>query len=156
VPVSAVLVVACYQFHWTWLRFITSEVSLRFAAWRGYAVERLAADVIAWNGHRFIFGIACTFADVFCGALPILWIRRAGVARNGLVFLAFGVSLFVFNILRNLVTDTLFSAGVPWSLTDQGIGALSYFGIWVFLVRWVERTSAMTSITPATPSVVSP
>lgn len=155
-PISAVLVVACLQFQWTWLRFVTSEASLRFALLRGYTVERLSPDVIAWGGHRFVFNTDCTFADVICGALPLLWIRHAGLARNGLVLLVVATGLYVFNLLRNLLVDTLFSAGLPWSITDQSIGALAYFLVWVFLVRWVERTSAMTSSTAATPSVVSP
>ena len=148
--------VACLQFQWTWLRFVTSEASLRFALWRGYAVERLSADIIVWGGHRFVFNTDCTFVDVICGALPLLWIRHAGVTRNGRDFLVVGTGLFAFNILRNLLVDTLFSAGLPWSLTDQAIGALAYFLVWVFLVRWVERTCAMTSTTAATPAVVSP
>ena len=153
---TVLAVLICYQFHWTWLRFMTSEASLVFAQWRGFMVERLSPDLIAWGGHRFEFGIACTFADVFCGAIPMLWIWQAGVRRNVAFIAAFAVGLFACNILRNLGTDLVFSAGVPWTVADNLIGALSYFAVWVFLVRHLERNGIKAAWTAATPSAVAP
>ena len=155
-PLTALAVLICYQFSWTWLRFVTSDVALHFAFWRGYPAERLSPHLIAWNGHQFEFGIACTFADVCCGALPLLWLRNASLLRNGLSFIAFAVGLFVLNLLRNAVTDVAFSAGVAWPLADNAIGALSYFAVWVFLVRRLERDAAITSFTASTASLVTP
>ena len=155
-PFCALAVVLCYQFHWMALRFVTSEATLRFVTWLGYAGERLSAHQIAWNGQVFEYGIACTFADVFCGALPLLWVRRAGVLRNAEFVVAFAAGLFAFNLFRQAVTDLLFGAGVPWSLADNVIGGLSYFAVWVFLVRWLERGSPSTPAIAATPSVATP
>ena len=155
--VLAVLV--CYRLDWSWLSFITSEAVLRFVGWLGFAVERLSPRQIAWNGQRFEFGIACTFADVFCGALPLLWLRSAGVWRNAADIAAFAAGLFAFNLLRQATAALLFAAGAPWALTDAVIGGLGYFVVWTFLVRRLERDAAApsrTSRTAATPSAVAP
>lgn len=149
-------VLICYCFDWMWLRFVTSEATLRFVEWRGFDAARLSPHAIAWNGQHFEFGIACTFADVFCGALPLLWVRRASLLRNAGFIAAFAVGLFAFNLLRQSVADLLFGAGVPWTLADNAIGALSYFAVWVFLVRWLERTASITRPTASTASLVSP
>ena len=139
-----------------WLRFVTSEATLRFVEWRGFEAVRLSPHAIAWGGQHFEFGIACTFADVFCGALPLLWVRRAGVPRNAGYIAAFAVGLFAFNLLRQSLADVLFGAGLAWPLADNAVGALSYFAVWVFLVRWLERAVSITPRIAATASAVSP
>lgn len=155
-PFCAAAVLICYQFDWTWLRFLTSEATMYFAAWRGYTVQRLSPDLIAWNGQQFQFGIACTFADVFCGAVPLFWVRSTGILRNVANVIVLAGGLFAFNLLRQGATDLVFSAGVSWTLADNAIGALSYFGVWVFLVRWLERSSAITPLAAPTASAVAP
>lgn len=168
-PLCAAAVLVCYQLHWTWLRFVTSEATLRFVEWCGYAAERLSPHSIAWNGQRFEFGISCTFADVFCGALPLLWVRHRGLLRNGALVVAFAAGLFAFNLFRQGLADVAFAAGVPWRYADLTVGGLSYFAVWVFLVRTLERSfgtapavrtpqqsSANSPVTAATPSSVSP
>lgn len=139
-PLVLLAVVACYRFEWTGLRYATSEVALRLAEWRGFPAARLGTDLIAWGGHRFQFGIACTFADVLCGAIPLLWIGALGATRNAVNVLAFAAGLLAFNLVRRCTTDIVFgSVDLPWSVLDQALGGLSYFLVWMFLVRWRER-----------------
>jgi hypothetical protein len=149
-------VVICYQFDWTWLRFISSEATLRFVSWFGYTGERLSSHLIAWNGERFEFGIACSFADVICGALPLLWIRNLGIVPNTALMVGAAAGLVAFNLLRQAAADMMFMTGLSWSVTDSIIGGLSYFAVWAFIVRWHERNSAITASTAATPSEVIP
>jgi len=158
-PLVLAAVLLCYQFEWTGLRYLTSEVALRFAEWRGFAANRLGTDLIAWNGERFRFGIGCTFADVFCGAIPLIWVRSFGAPRNILNIGVLAVGLLGFNLLRRTLTDLIFgfAAWVPWPVLDQAIGGLSYFAVWVCLVRWLEQhASPMRATTAATPSAVAP
>jgi hypothetical protein len=155
-PLCVLAVLICYQFEWTWLRFATSEATLRFVEWCGYPGRRLSPHLIAWNDQRFEFGIGCTFADVFCGAVPLLWIRSAGILRNSAFVIVFAAGLFVFNLLRQATADLIFAAGAPWALADNILGGLSYFAVWVFLIRWLERSFATTPVTAATPSAVVP
>jgi len=155
-PLCAAAVLICYQLQWTWLRFLTSEATLRFVGWCGYTGERLSPNLIAWHGQQFQFDIACTYADVFCGALPFLWIRGTSLVRNAASVAAFAAGLFAFNLLHQAATDLAFIAGVPWTLADETIGGLSYFAVWVFLVRRLERSSAITLPTAATPAAVVP
>jgi hypothetical protein len=137
-PMVLGAVFACYQFKWDDLRFITSEAALRFAEWRGCQVERLGPDLISWNGTMYHFGIACTFADVFCGAIPLLLIWRSGVIYNLVNVVAFGAVLSVFNVFRICLTDLIFSTGAPWVIADQVIGGAAYFIVWAFLLRWLR------------------
>jgi len=135
-PLVLVAVVACYQFNWDSLRYLTSEVALRFAELRGFPAERLGPDLISWNGGLYQFGIACTFADVFCGAVPLVW--GSGAACNIRNIVGLAAALFVFNLIRRCLTDLVFSAGAPWPVADQAIGGAAYFAVWICLVRWRE------------------
>jgi hypothetical protein len=137
-PLVVVAVVLCYQFKWENLRYLTSEIVLRFAEWRGFQAERLGSHLVSWNGKLYEFGIACTFIDVFCGVVPLIWIWQLGVVRNLTSVAGFGVALFAFNLFRNCLADLIFSSGVPWLLADQVIGAVAYFIVWVCVVRWLE------------------
>jgi len=156
-PFVLLAVLLCYRFDWTGLRYLTSEAALQFAQWRGYEATRLGNDLISWGGAHFQFGIACTFADVFCGAIPLLWVRKFGLAHNGAIIAVFAALLFACNLIRLAGTDLLFSAGVPSSIADNAMGGLGYFAAWICFVRWFERHAGpATSITAATPSAVTP
>jgi len=143
-PLVLGAVVVCYQFEWGDLRYFTSEVALRFADWRGFPAQRLGPYLIGWNGSLFQFGIGCTFADVFCGAIPLLWISWLGMIRNLRNIAGLAVALFIFNIIRRCLTDFIFSAGVPWLVADEGIGGVAYFAVWVCLVKWCEFNEVKT------------
>jgi hypothetical protein len=142
-PLVFVAVLACYRFDWMWLRLLTSEAALRFAEWRGFSVERLGPDLIAWNAGRFQFGIACTFVDVFCGAIPLIWMRAWRIDRNLLAIGGLAAAIAVFNLLRRMGTDLAFSLGVPWAVADAVFGGLGYFVVWAGLVRWHEWHAAL-------------
>jgi hypothetical protein len=137
-PLVATAVFACYRFQWWGLRYLTSEVVLRFAGFRGYPTERLGPDLISWNNGLYHFGIACTFADVFCGAIPLVWMWSVGVFRNLANLTVFAVVLFAFNVLRLYLTDLVFTAGASWLVADQVIGGAAYFAVWVCLMKWIE------------------
>src|SRR5438045_3008292 len=69
----ALAVAGCYLFRWEWLRFLTSEANLLLDRAAGLRLERLSFDTVRWHGNRYQYQIACTFADVWCGAVPLLW-----------------------------------------------------------------------------------
>lgn len=143
-PLVLASVVLCYQFEWSALRYLTSEVALRFAEWRGYPAERFGSDLIGWNGELYQFTIGCTFADVFCGAIPLVWISRLGLVRNFGNIAGLAAALLVFNLFRRCVTDLIFSAGIPWSVADQAIAGAAYFAVWICLVKWCEFQEVRT------------
>ncbi|MGB7768239.1 MAG: hypothetical protein WBN22_05220 [Verrucomicrobiia bacterium] len=137
-PMVVVAVLVCYCFEWGGLRHLTSEICLRFAEWRGLSVNRLGPYVICCNGSVFRFDVACTYADVFCGAIPLIWIWRLGMVRNLTRLAGFVAALFGFNIFHLCLTDLIFSAGAPWFVADQVIGGMAYFAVWVYLIRSLE------------------
>jgi hypothetical protein len=144
-PLVVVAVVVCYQFSWEDLRYITSEIVLRFAEWRGLQAERLGPHLVFWNGELYRFDIACTFVDVFCGAIPLIWVWRFGVVGNLMNVAGFAAALFAFNLFRDCVADLVFSAGAPWFLADQVVGGAAYFAVWVCIVRWLEYQEICTT-----------
>lgn len=153
VVLCAAAVVVCYRLDWTWLGFLTSEVVLRWVHLLGFDGERISPIVIAWRGEQFAFGIACTYADVWFGAIPLLWRRDLGVGRNLGAQVLFAAGLLGFNLIRQAATALVFAAGVPWSVTDAVSGGLGYFAVWAFLVAWLERSP--TAARPAMPAIRS-
>jgi hypothetical protein len=137
-PLVALAVLACYLFDWDSLRYITSEICLRLAHARGVEGWRLGRDLIVIDGAAYQYTIACTFADVFCGAIPLLWIRPAGVARNLRNLGAFAAILFFLNIVRLCITDMMVEHDVPWTIADECLGGLAYFTVWCWIVYWLE------------------
>lgn len=98
---------------------------------------RLGPDLIASASTRFIFSPACTFVDVFFGALPLLWKTKRGIPYNLLHLAGFGCALFVFNILRLELGHLLFEKGLPWFLVHNVLAGFCYFLIWL----WISRTA---------------
>ena len=137
-PLVLLAVLVCFQFDWNFLRYLTSEIALRFAELRGFHSVRLGPGLIAWGGAQFEFSISCIFADVFCGAAPLLWVSSLDLPRNLRNIAVFAIALLAFNLLRRCLTDLCFNHGVPWVVVDQLIGGMSYFAVWVCLVRWFE------------------
>src|SRR4051794_31705346 len=97
----------CYQFQWQWLRFATSEVNRLLDALAGIHLQRISSDVVALNGATFRYDIACTFADVWCGAIPLLWDFKPSVRRNVAFVAAFTLALFALNVVRLSAADIL-------------------------------------------------
>jgi hypothetical protein len=148
VALAAAAVVLCYQFRWDLLRFVVSELNLRLDALMGVTLQRMSADTVMWHGQLYRYVIACTFADVWCGAIPLIWdLRRLGGppkqvllgwGHNFARILVFGVVLIAFDAFRLSVSDVLFAAGVPWDLAHGIVGGLAYFAVWVWI--WNHRS----------------
>ena len=131
----ALAVLICYQFDWTLLRFLTSEAVLRITAALGFPAARLSPDALRIGGLQLRFVIACTFADVFCGALPLLWNGQRSYLRNLLDFAMFAAGLFLFNLLRLECGLLAYLNGVPWEVAHGIEGGIAYFLVWL----WIER-----------------
>src|SRR5690348_10655113 len=69
----ALAVILCYQFEWRWLRFLTSELQMRLDALLGMPHQRVAQDILLWKGTLYQYVNACTFVDVWFGAIPLMW-----------------------------------------------------------------------------------
>jgi hypothetical protein len=129
--VMAVLI--CYRFEWQWLRYLTSEFNLRLDLLFGIVLQRVSADTVFWKGIYYQYQNACTFADVWCGAVPLLWNLRQSWRRNLVFLIWFSAALFTFNILRLTASDVLFNWGIPWSLAHEAFSGLAYFAVWIFI-----------------------
>lgn len=138
VLLAAVAVVVCYQFPWHWLRFLISELNLRLDALAGVYLQRLSPDSVMWHGQIYRYVIACTFADVWCGAIPLIWDLRRSVSFNIGRVLLFGAVLIAFNAFRLSVSDVLFAFHVPWDYAHGIVGGLAYFAVWVWI--WEHRS----------------
>jgi hypothetical protein len=129
----AAAVGTCYCFKWQWLRYLTSEANIRIDALAGMHQVRVSIDTVWWNGIYYYYANACTFADVWCGAVPLVWDIRKRLIRNLALIAGLAVALFVFNVLRLSASDILFGAGVPWPLAHHVVGGLSYFVVWIWV-----------------------
>lgn len=134
----AVAVGVCYLFDWRWLRLLTCELNLRLDLLAGVQLQRLSPDTVIWQGSVFRYAIACTFADVWCGAIPLVWNLRKSVMQNTAFVFFFGCALLAFNVFRLSVSDVLFAAGIPWDLAHNVISGVSYFLIWHWI--WKHRS----------------
>jgi hypothetical protein len=130
-----VCVLVCYRFDWNFLRFATSESILRLSNLFGLGMQRVAFDAVQWNGTRINFTIACTFADVWCGCIPLNWNWHRSIAVNLLKLSAHTVGLFLFNILRLEAGQLLYARGVSWMWAHEVIGGLAYFVVWLWIFR---------------------
>jgi hypothetical protein len=133
----AVAVLLCYQFRWDWLRYWTSELNLRLDALAGVHLQRLSHETVAWGGKIYNYSIACTFADVFCGSIPLLWNLRKNVGYNFGRIAIWALVLFVFNVVRLSFSDVMFAQGLSWDLAHNVVSGISYFLIWIYL--WKNR-----------------
>lgn len=135
---TALAVGICYLFDWRWLRYLTSEFNLALDALLGMHLQRLSLDAVEWHGVVYRYRNACTFADVWCGAIPLIWNLRKGVIQNMRFAVVLGFALFAFNVYRLTVSDVLFAAGIPWNIAHHVISGVSYFLVWQWI--WKHRT----------------
>jgi hypothetical protein len=141
VSLAALAVVLCYQFRWEFLRYITSELNLRVDALAGITMQRLSADTVLWKGAAYNYVNACTFVDVWCGAIPLVWDLRRTISVNLARLAVFSFVLFAFNVFRLSLSDMLFAAHVPWPLAHDVTAGFAYFAVWVWI--WNHRTWAL-------------
>ena len=135
-------VVTCYQFEWDWLRSATCYWNLIADNCFGVHLVRTSADTVMWRGQLYHYVVACTMADVWCGALAWLWNSRQTLAQNLARWFLFGLGLFVFNIARLTFSDVLFAANLPWDLAHNVVSGIAYWLIWRWL--WNRRAFAIS------------
>lgn len=133
----AVGVLICYQFEWNWLRYLTSELNLRLDALAGVHLQRISHDTVLWAGRTYHYVNACTFADVFCGSIALLWNLRKTILQNVGRIAVYGIVLLAFNVFRLSLSDVLFAAGLSWDVAHNAISGISYFLVWTYL--WKTR-----------------
>ncbi len=143
IPIAAAAVLICYQFHWEWLRYLSSQGLLEIARAFGTSAARVTFDSILLNSVSFSFDISCSFADVFCFSLPFLWIRGEGLPFNGRRIGAFAAYLFVLNQVRVAVTYGVFRLGAPWRVSDLTVGSFAYAVVWIYLTHGIHRHSGL-------------
>jgi hypothetical protein len=131
----ATLVVLSHSLPWNALRLATSECVLRLSEWLGMAAARVSFDTLRINGQLFEYVTSCTFVDVFMGSIPLLWNRLHGVGRNAAVVLLCAVLLFGLNVIRLELAQWLFAQGYSWVASDQLLGGVCYFLVWLALWR---------------------
>jgi hypothetical protein len=129
----AIAVVVCYQFDWGWLRYLTSESQMRLDALLGMPHQRVAQDTLLWKGTLYQYVNACTFVDVWFGAIPLMWNTRRTVWANIGRAIVLALVLFVFNVSRLTFSNVLFNAGINWDLAHNVVGGFCYFAVWVWL-----------------------
>lgn len=127
-------VLFCYCFEWDWLEWLTAESLIRIATVCGVGAKRLAWDVIEWQGTPIQFTTACTFVDVFFGAVAIVWSSRCRFIKNIGHVAALAVGLFCFNLLRLTVGFLLYTRGIPWVIAHDVLAGFSYFAVWVVVM----------------------
>ncbi len=97
-------------------------------------MQRVGWDTVQWNATRINFTIACTFADVWCGSLPLLWSRRLSLVANFGRLTGYTAGLFLFNLFRLELGIVLYAHGVPWIWAHEVLGGLAYFAVWLWLM----------------------
>jgi hypothetical protein len=98
-------------------------------------MQRLSVDTVIWKGVLYKYQNACTFSDVWCGAIPLIWNVRKRLSWNVAFVAIFSSALFLFNILRLSLSDVLFNSGIPWVWAHQFLGGCAYFAVWLFIWR---------------------
>ena len=126
----AAAVALCHCFQWTWLRALTQRANLAVDAWFGVYMQPLSATVISFHGLVYRYEVSCTFADVWCGLIPLIWVKRRSVPWSLCWLLLWAAVLFVFNIARLSFSDVLFAYGIPWWLAHGMFSGLCYYLVW--------------------------
>ncbi len=142
-------VALCYCFEWKWLRYLTSEINIRLDALAGISMSRWEQDSVLWHGVVYRYVNACTFVDVWCGSIPLLWNLRRTVSRNLTGIAVWTLGLFLFNNLRLCLSDILFEHGLSWNLAHNFVAGLAYFAVWMAIGRyhrWLNESKTNSSL----------
>src|SRR5215471_12502061 len=113
VVIAMLLVTSAELMQWHWLRFATSEAVLRALTWLALPAERVSFDTITVQQELFRFVVPCTFVDVIAGSFPFLWKVRESLFQNLLRLVTAAGALLIFNSVRLVVGQILYSRGVP-------------------------------------------
>ena len=137
--VAALAVAVSYCFRWGVLRYLTSEANLRLDLLAGIHLQRLSSDTVLWRGALYRYENACTFVDVWFGSTALLWSLRRSVVWNLSLLATVALGMFCFNVFRLSVSDVLFAAGLSWDLAHNVISGISYFVVWVWIWKRLQR-----------------
>ena len=135
VGLVAIFVAVAHQMSWEWLRLLTSECVLRISASLGMTTSRLSFDTILVGGQAIQYVTACTFVDVFMGAIPLVWNLKNSLLKNILLLLATAALLFGFNVVRLEFAQVLYYRSVAWTVADDVLGGVAYFAVWLSIWR---------------------
>jgi hypothetical protein len=117
------------------------------SAWAYPSWVRVGPRTAYFQGAYYQYSIACTLADAWCGAIPLVWKLRTGVLQNlryiaGLAFL-----VFALNTVRQAILNLLQGAGLSWKPVHDVLAAATYLVIWLVIVRrgaWREMNPSET------------
>ena len=126
----------CHLLDWYWLRVLTASLVQQWSSALGVPAYRLAPDLVLFPGVTARFVVACTMADVWCGAIPLVWDLEEGISSNLSYLVRLAVVIFVVNTMRLAVSNfVVFRLGVPWTIGHQSLAALAYLLIWLLIQR---------------------
>jgi hypothetical protein len=142
-------VAVCYSFQWQWLRALTCSLNIVTDRWVGVDLVRVHPNMVLWHGRLYHYAVACTFADAWCGALPLIWDLRSRIDENLRTIAGFTVVLFAFNIARLTFSDVLVAHGTPWALGHSAVGGICYFALWAWIAGrrapWRQHQTPLTA-----------
>jgi hypothetical protein len=150
-----VFVGVCHLYDWSWLRALTTVTLVQISALLEVPMQRTAADVISVAGISAQFVVACTMIDAFFGAIPLLWRTTISWSQNLLRLTAVMVAVFGLNIFRLELGFIAMTRGVPWWLAHEVVAGVTYFCLYMFIVRERAWDYQQASNPNSTPSNVS-
>ncbi len=144
---TAVLVLLCHAFDWTLLRQLTTDALVAISHAIGIPMHRLDWDLISIGNVRVRFVVSCTLVDAYCGAIPLLWGIAPGrsesefvsIKRNLVRLAVLAGAMFCFNLFRLELGFVGLYFGAPWWLAHEVISGLTYFALFLWIVRSWRR-----------------
>lgn len=150
----AVAVGLCHLLEWYWLCVLTASLNQQGSAMLGVPSYRLAPDLVQYPGVIARFVVSCTMADVWCGAIPLVWDLEEGITSNLSYLMYLAVVVFVLNTVRLAASNfVVFRLGVPWILGHQTLAALGYLSIWLLIQRRGAWRKPASRLMPAIESL---
>lgn len=146
----AFAVALCHCFEWTRLCALTQTANLALDSWFGVYMQPLTATTIQFRGLLYHYQVSCTFVDVWCGLVPLLWKRSQLIVWNVGWLATWALGLFAFNIVRLSVSDVLFAQGMSWTVAHSVLGGFCYYLVWL-----VAKPFMATNSEAAQPSVAT-
>lgn len=130
-----VFVAVCHLYDWSWLRVLTTVTLVQISAMLGVPMQRTGADVISVAGISAQFVVACTMIDAFFGAIPLLWRTPLSWSQNFLRLSGVLMAVFGLNIFRLELGFIAMTKGLPWWLAHEVVAGVTYFCVYMFIVR---------------------
>jgi len=125
----------CYLFQWNSLRSVTAGLNLQLTSMFGIHWIRLSSDMAMFHGQQYRYAIACTMADAWCGAIPLVWSLGTCAWKNLAYLAGLAVFMFAFNTVRLAVSSLLISNGVSRLIGHDSLSAVAYLIVWLLIQR---------------------